>query len=161
MLMVKLEQAEKERLKMAGEMAALVNKVGQKDKECSQLTRELEHSQNSVRSYKKRLEDAECQLENMRLRQKMETISKEITQEITLEKQPAASVKHLKHQKGKFSKAALPPAFGSQKKIEFHSTNLAKEEEVGGVQSLLRNPFSGYLIDEWHKTHNERNNKEL
>ena len=94
----------------------------------------------------------------MRLRQKMETISKEINQEINqeipLEKQPAASVKHLKHQKGKFSKAALPPAFGSQKKIEFHNTNLTNEEEIGGVHSLLRNPFSGYLIDEWQRTHN-------
>ena len=32
---------------------------------------------------------------------------------------------------------------------------------MGGVQSLLRNPFSGFLIDEWQKTHNERNYKEL
>ena len=127
MLMAKSEEAEKERKKMSEEMATLANKIGEKDKESAQLTRDLEQSRNSVHLYKKKLEEAESQLENMRLRQKMETISKEITQEITLEKQPAASVKHLQHQKGKFSKAGLPPAFGSQKKIEFHSTNLMKE----------------------------------
>lgn len=41
MLMVKLEEAEKERRKMAEETAILANKIGEKDKEFAQLTREL------------------------------------------------------------------------------------------------------------------------
>ena len=59
MLMAKSEEAEKERKKMSEEMATLANKIGEKDKESAQLTRDLEQSRNSVHLYKKKLEEAE------------------------------------------------------------------------------------------------------
>ncbi len=49
---------------------------------------------------------------------KMQAISNEITKQ---QLSPSA-LKHHKHRKGKFSTAALPSPFGSQKKIEFRNS---------------------------------------
>lgn len=58
MLMVRLEESERERRKMEEETAKLVYKIDEKDNENAQLTCELEQCQNSILLYKKRLEEA-------------------------------------------------------------------------------------------------------
>jgi hypothetical protein len=66
------------------------------------------------------------------------------------EQPTATTLKHQKHRKGKFSAAFLPSAFGSQKKFEFRNSELARDDsklEFADSQSILRSPFSGYLIE--------------
>ena len=82
-----------------------------------------------------------------------------ITIEISKEKQISSPLKHQKHRKGKFSEAILPSVFGSHKKFEFRSPDLVVNEEVIDDEirmnhTFLRSPFSGYLIEEWQRTHN-------
>jgi hypothetical protein len=91
----------------------------------------------------------------------MEAISEEISKS-----QPttASPLKHQKHRKGKFSSPVLPSAFGSPNKFEFRDCELARggsTGELGESHSILRSPFSGYLIEEWQRSKEERKWKEL